>query len=231
MERTALILLLFNADQEDVLTGLRDWLTALRRCVKETIPHVLVAGRIDAGFRASRAKLQAFAKEQGLAYHETSAKTGEGCDELRVAITKSIPWSQMEKRTSPHIFKVIKDEILKLRDEGQVLHTFKELRELLWRRLPSDEGFTDETLRAVVGLLDGPGIVKELDYGTYILLAPEWINTYAQAVIRTLRSPENNLGVLPLRILFALFSAIVATLVWAVLVGGIYLVVRVIQGG
>jgi len=38
------------------------------------------------------------------------------------------------------------------------------------------------------------------------------------------------LGVLPLRILFALFSAIVATLVWAVLVGGIYLVVRVIQG-
>jgi hypothetical protein len=51
----------------------------------------------------------------------------------------------------------------------------------------------------VIGLLDGPGVVKELEYGTYILLAPEWINAYAQPVIRTLRSAENDLGVLPLR--------------------------------
>jgi hypothetical protein len=36
-------------------------------------------------------------------------------------------------------------------------------------------------LQTVIGLLDGPGVVKELDYGTYILLAPEWINAYAQA--------------------------------------------------
>src|SRR5258705_14018344 len=105
----------------------------------------------------------------------------------------------MEKRTPPRIFKLIKDEILKLRDEGQVLHTFKELRELLWRRLPDEPRFTDETLQTVIGLLDGPGVVKELDYGTYILLAPEWINAYAQAVIRTLRSDEKELGRLPVR--------------------------------
>lgn len=199
MDRTALILLLFNADQEDVLPGLRDWQTALRRSVKEKIPNFLVAGRIDTGFKASRGKLQAFAKEQGLAYHETSAKSGDGCEELRAAMIAGIPWAQMVKRTSPHIFKLIKDEILKLRDEGQVLHTFKELRELLWRRLPDEPRFPDETLQTVIGLLDGPGVVKELDYGTYILLAPEWINAYAQAVIRTLRSAENDLGVLPLR--------------------------------
>ncbi|MEO5916694.1 MAG: TIR domain-containing protein [Luteolibacter sp.] len=199
MDRTALILLMFNADQEDVLPSLRDWQTALRRCVKDEIPYFLVAGRIDTGFKASRGKLQAFAKEQGLAYHETSAKSGEGCDELRAAMITGIPWAQMEKRTSPRIFKLIKDEILKLRDEGQVLHTFKELRELLWQRLPDEPRFTDETLQTVIGLLDGPGVVKELDYGTYVLLAPEWINAYAQAVIRTLRSAENDLGVLPLR--------------------------------
>lgn len=199
MDRTALILLLFNADQDDVLPGLRDWQTALRRSVKDEIPYFLVAGRIDTGFKASRGKLQAFAKEQRLAYHETSAKAGDGCDELRAAMIVSIPWEQMEKRTSPRIFKLIKDEILKLRDEGQVLHTFKELRELLWRRIPDEPRFNDETLQTVIGLLDGPGVVKELDYGTYILLSPEWINAYAQAVIRTLRSAENDLGVLPLR--------------------------------
>src|SRR5882762_513777 len=77
MDRTALILLLFNADHEDVLPGLRDWQSALRRCVKENIPQFLVAGRIDTGFKASRGKLQAFAGEQGFPYHETSAKSGE----------------------------------------------------------------------------------------------------------------------------------------------------------
>jgi small GTP-binding protein len=196
MDRAALILLLFDADKDDVLPGLRDWQVALRRSVKDTIPQFLVAGRTDAGFRASRGKLQAFAHECGLPYHETSAKSGEGCDQLRTAITTGIPWSEMEIRTSPRIFKMIKDEILKLRDQGRVLHTFKELRDLLSQRLPR---FSDETLQTVIGLLDGPGVVKELDYGTYVLLAPEWINAYAQAVIRTLRNAENDLGVLPLR--------------------------------
>jgi hypothetical protein len=73
------------------------------------------------------------------------------------------------------------------------------LRELLWRRLPKETPLTDETLHTVIGLLDGPGVVKELDYGTYILLQPEWINAYAQAVIRTLRSGATELGSLPSR--------------------------------
>ena len=79
----------------------------------------------------------------------------------------------MERRTSPLIFKQLKDEILKLRDEGEVLLTFKELREMLWKRLPEESRFTDEVLQTVIGLLDGPGAVKDLEYGTYILLQPE----------------------------------------------------------
>ncbi len=199
MDHAALILLLFNADQESVLPGLRDWQTALKRCVPPATPQFLVAGRIDTGFKASRGKLQRFAKEQALAYYETSAREGTGCEELHDAIMTRIPWPQMEKRTSLRLFKSLKDEILKLRDEGQTLHTFKELRELLWKRLEAEAGFTDETLETVIGLLDGPGVVKELDYGTYVLLQPEWVNAYAQAVIRTLRSDETELGCLPLR--------------------------------
>lgn len=163
------------------------------------ISHFLVAGRIDTGFKESQGKLQAYAKEQGFAYHETSAKTGDGCDELRAALIDGIPWAQMETHTSPCILKLIKDEILKLRDEGQVLHTFKELRELLWRRLPDEPRFTDETLQTVIGLLGGPDVLTDLAYGICILLAPEWIHAHVQAVIRTLRNAEKDLGVLPLR--------------------------------
>jgi hypothetical protein len=138
MDRAAMILLLFDADTEDVLPGLRDWQAALRRCATAETPQFLVAGRVDAGFKASRGKLQKFALENHFGYFETSAKEGTGCDRLNQAIMSGIAWDQMEKRTSPLIFKLIKDQILKLRDEGQVLHTFKELREELWRRL-SDE--------------------------------------------------------------------------------------------
>ena len=199
MDRTAMILLLFDADKDDVVPGLREWQMALRRCVPAETPLLLVAGRIDAGFRASRAKLQQFADEQGFRYFETSAKEGTNCEVLSRAIVEGIPWDQMEKRTSPRIFKLIKDDILKLRNEGEVLLTFKELRDKLWQRLADEPPFDDATLETVISLLDGPGAVRDLDYGTYVLLQPEWINAYAQAVIRTLRQDPTELGALPLR--------------------------------
>lgn len=198
MDRTALILLLFNADQEDALTGLRDWQSALRRGVAPHAPQFVVAGRIDAGFKASRSKLRSFAFEQNVRYFETSSRDGTGCEELNSEIVQTIPWSQIPVTTTERLFKSIKDEILKLRDEGQILFTFKELRDVLLRRIATDERLSDEALRTVIGHLDAPGIVKELDYGSYILLAPEWINAYAQAVLRSLRSDENELGRLPI---------------------------------
>ena len=199
MDRSSLILLLFNADQEDVLPGLRDWQMALSRCVPPETRQFLVAGRVDTGFKASRGKLQKFANENRLQYYETSSLDGTGCEDLHAAILSTIPWADIPIITTEQLFKQIKDEILKLRDGGQVLHTFKELRDLLWHRLPKEAQFTDDTLRTVIGHLDAPGAVKELDYGTYILLQPEWVNAYAQAVIRTLRSDETELGCLPLR--------------------------------
>ncbi len=199
MDKTALILLVFNADRDAVLPGLREWQQALSRSVPDAARTFLVAGRIDVGSRFDRAKVRAFADEHGYEFFETSAKVDPGCVALRRAIQSGIPWTQLERRTSPKIWKMLKDEILKLRDEGHVLFTFKELREVLRPRMPSETGFTDTDLDTVVGLLDGPGVVKELNFGTYILLRPEWINAYAQAVIRTLRAETTSLGCLPVQ--------------------------------
>ena len=101
MDRAALVLLLFDADREDVLSGLREWQLALRRSVPPKTPYLLVAGRIDAGFRASKAKLRNFALEHGFGYFETSALEGWGCEELIIAIMKAIPWETMERRHPP----------------------------------------------------------------------------------------------------------------------------------
>ena len=46
----------------------------------------------------------------------------------------------------------------------------------------------------MVGLLAGPGVVWELAFGSWVLLQPERINAYAQAVIHTLRSDKHELG-------------------------------------
>ena len=89
------------------------------------------------------------------------------------------------------LFKQIKEEIIRLKDEGRVLMRFNELRKTLQLRFSGEfKGFADEELRAVRTLLAGPGVVWELAFGSWVLLQPERINAYAQAVIRTLQADE-----------------------------------------
>lgn len=96
------------------------------------------------------------------------------------------------------LFKRLKEEIVRLKDDGRVLMRFNELRETLRLRLSGDIArFTDDQLRAVVGLLAGPGVVWELKFGSWVLLQPERINAYAQAVIQTMRADELERGCLP----------------------------------
>lgn len=74
---------------------------------------------------------------------------------------------------------------------------FNELRETLQLRLSGEfKRFADEELRAVLTLLAGPGVVWELAFGSWVLLQPERINAYAQAVIRTLQTDEHQRGCL-----------------------------------
>ena len=72
-----------------------------------------------------------------------------------------------------------------------------ELRETLQLRLSGEfKRFADKELRAVLALLAGPGVVWELAFGSWVLLQPERINAYAQAVIRTLQADEHQRGCL-----------------------------------
>jgi small GTP-binding protein len=197
MEDTALAVLVFDGQREDIFETLSQWDRDLMRASRKPFTKVLVAGRIDAGgLRVSRSQIEAFAKERGFAcFLETSAKTDAGCPELRAAIPAGILWADIPWRSSPLLFKRLRDEIIRLKDEGRVLMRFNELRDALRLRLPGPRAqFTDDQLKAVIGLLAGPGVVWELAFGSWVLLQPEQINAYAQAVIRTLRSDEQERG-------------------------------------
>ena len=197
MDDTALAALVFDGQKEHVFETLGQWDRDLARASSKPFSKLLVAGRIDAGgLRFSRSQIDSFAKEGGYSrFIETSAKIGIGCDELKEAILQNIDWQDIPWRSSPLLFKLLKEEIVQLKDEGRVLMRFNELREALQLRLLGQNAtFSDDELKAVIKLLTGPGAVWALKFGSWILLQPEVINAYAQAVIQTMREDDLERG-------------------------------------
>lgn len=197
MDETALAILVFNPQSEDPLDGLGQWDRALTRAARGAFTKLLVAGRCDrGGLMVSRNRMLKFCHERGFhQYLETSAYLGDGCQELREAIITNIEWDLLPWTASPRIFKLLKEEIVRLKDEGIALLRISELRQHLEVRLPN-ENFTVEELRAVVGLLAGPGVVWQLEFGDFVLLHPERINGYAAALIRKVRAHIEEIGVI-----------------------------------
>ena len=57
------------------------------------------------------------------------------------------------------------------------------------------ENITETDLRAVVGLMQGQGVVQVLAFGDFLLLQPAWINRYASVVVRMAREHADEMGV------------------------------------
>jgi small GTP-binding protein len=195
MDETALAVLVFNPQSENPFEGLGEWDRDLQRAARRPFKKLLVAGRCDrGGLMISRRIVERFRQERGFSdYIETSALQGTGCEKLCEAIIRQIPWNDIPWTASPRIFRLLKDEVIKLKDEGRVLLRMSELKQQLELRLPG-ESFSLEELRAVVGLLAGPGIVWQLEFGDFVLVQPERANAYAAAVIRSVRAHTEEIG-------------------------------------
>ncbi|MBS0264910.1 MAG: TIR domain-containing protein, partial [Planctomycetes bacterium] len=195
MDETALAVLVFNPQSKSIRDDIASWDSDLCRAARRPFKRILVAGRCDVGgLTIPRSDVEAICDKRGFAgYIETSAASGAGCDELRRLIIESIAWDEIPHKSSPRLFKTLKDEIVAMRDAGQVLLRFDELKQQLQMRLPT-ESFTPDELRAVVGLLAGPGLIRELEFGDFVLLQPEWINGYAAAVTRSIRDRVDDMG-------------------------------------
>lgn len=194
MDETELAVLVFDPQDEKPFEGLAQWDRDVEAAVGRRIPKLLVAGRVDVGeVIPSRDPIEEFVRERGYAsWFVTSARTGRGAVELREAIVRHIPWEAIPSTVSPRIFRLLKDAVVALRNEGRVLVHMPELAHELGRRL--HESFSLDQLRAVIGLLSRPGIVWRLEFGNFVLLEPERINAYAGAVIRSVRAHPQEIG-------------------------------------
>jgi small GTP-binding protein len=197
LDETALAVLVFNPQSNNPFDGLAEWDRALTRAARRPFRKLLVAGRCDrGGLTVSADLIERFRQEKDFAsYLPTSALTGDGCKELHQAIVDAIDWTGIPLTSSPAIFRRLRDTIVGLRDEGVVLLRMSELRQRLEVALVGD-GFTADELTTVVRLLARPGLVWQLEFGDIVLLRPELINTYAAAVVRTVREHAEDIGVI-----------------------------------
>ena len=79
MDDTALAVLVFDGQKEDLFETLGQWDRDLTRASRKPFAKLLVAGRVDAGgLRVSRKEVEKFARERGFRdrFLETSAKAG-----------------------------------------------------------------------------------------------------------------------------------------------------------
>ncbi|HEY3325223.1 MAG TPA: TIR domain-containing protein [Planctomycetota bacterium] len=196
MDDTAAAVLVFNPQNENPFEGLGHWDRDLQKAARKPFAKLLAAGRSDrGGLVVSAASMKKFMKERGFLdpLHETSAKTGKGCDELREAIVQAVDWKSIPETTSPALYHRLKQEILNLRDSSLLLIRLAELKQRMEMTL-RDTNFEPAELEAVVTLLAGPGMIKRLDFGGFILLRPEVLSRYAAAVVRKVRKHPQELG-------------------------------------
>jgi WD40 repeat protein len=200
MDETALGVVVFDPQDDNPFEALGHWDKALRAAVKHQPARLLVAGRCDrGGTTISKKKLQDFRKQHGfLEYLTTAAKTAEGCAELKDAIARHIPWNRLPWTATTRLFKTLKDAILRLQGEGTAIVRLAELRQRLQLMLPR-EVIEEKDLRAVVGLMQGQGVIRMLDFGDCVLLQPEQINLYASVVVRSAREHQDEMGAVPER--------------------------------
>jgi small GTP-binding protein len=205
MNETSLGLLVFNPQSDTLFDDISQWNRDLQQLSTKRAKKILVASKLDrGGLMVSRRSFDNFRKSRGFAdYIETSAQKGTGCVHLEEAIVNNIDWKTIPPVASTEKFGLLKEEIIKLRDnQNSVVLTIGALQQCLRRRLPATS-FTEADLQTVIEHLQRPGILWKLDFGEYVLLQPEYIASYAGALIRKLRSDPKEMGTIQERVFLA----------------------------
>jgi len=212
MDETALAVFVFDPQDRNPLAGLAEWDRMMTKAAKKPFAKLLTAGRCDrGGAMISRGLIDQFCQDHQFgSYIETSAQTGLGCDELARAIVGHIDWDAIPYTVSSNTFRNLKEVIVRIKDRtyirpngakkptpAPVFLSSEALARMVsteWKEKPE---FTDDEFRAVVDLLQGPGVVWKLEFGDLVLLQPERINAYAAALVRKVRTHIDEIGVIP----------------------------------
>ena len=191
LDNVAAALVLFDpSNRQEPLKGVQCWLEQLKG-KGQLPPVVLVGARVDVSPPAlTQQEFEQFCQRYGIrgGYISTSAKQGEGLEDLLERLKAQIPWDEMTATVTTVTFKRIKDYVLALKekpDREGVLVSPAALREQL-QATDAEWRFTDAEMMTAVGHLETHGYVAVLRSSAgeqHILLAPDLLVTLASPVV------------------------------------------------
>ncbi|GAK58392.1 WD-repeat protein [Candidatus Vecturithrix granuli] len=201
----ALMVIDSRSDQE-TFGGLQHWDRALQQAYQihsdEDWPlkKFLVAARADrGGLSVSRQRLTNFLEKLGFnGFFETSAREGWQIPELQTAIKDAIQWEALPKVSSNELFQVIMQFLVDEKHAGRVLSNTKDLYQLFCRL--HSKFAQDKELQAkfetCIARVETRGLIRRLNFGGYLLLQPELLDSYASGMINAAKTEVNGLGCL-----------------------------------
>ncbi len=197
LNETNVALLLYDPTRsQDTFEGIDYWEKALHNAVPNEVQKILVAARVDVGnVRMTKKDIKAYCKAHGcLAHVATSAETSEGCEELRAAIMKAIPWDKLPRTSSPEVFKRNKDFLAAVRQGNRILVREPDLSAEFKAQAGDGDVPTEAEFRTVIGHVETAGLIKRLSFGDFVLLKPELLNGYASDIVDAARRHAHGLG-------------------------------------
>jgi small GTP-binding protein len=199
LDDTDAAMLLFDcSDHDDPFHGVLYWAKVLK---KQAPPHAikfLVSARCDVSpVTVDMHQInQALAKYELQEYFRTSAKEGDGVDQLFQQLLKNIPWQQLPRTSTPRLFQTIRDFLLKCKEDRKALIAMDVIKTDV-SKLYTKDTLTQREIDIVVGLLQARGLIYQLEPRPsvkLILTRPELVNQYASSVIQAARNHPFGIG-------------------------------------
>jgi GTPase SAR1 family protein len=202
----AMVLVLFDAsDPIDEFRGVRYWVRTLAQARPAAggsapPPRVyLVSARVDrGGLTTSRESIEALVDELALdGFFETSAKSGWGIAELSAAVREGIAWDALPVAFLSAPFGSLWEFLRSERERGRLLVTVDELFRDYRHTFPTGiDGPPREGFEAAMAAVERQGLVRLLPPSDLVLLQPEQFDSYASAIILTVRGHPDGLGLI-----------------------------------
>ncbi|MHC4478298.1 MAG: TIR domain-containing protein [Planctomycetota bacterium] len=207
LTETAVALVVFDARSEtDPFAGVAHWNKALRQAQAvsgenaPTLKKYLVAARTDrGGVAASQARIDRIVEKYGFdGYIATSAKEGTKIGELIDRIKAGIDWENLPSVSSTELFQGIKKFIIGAKEAGRLICSVDDLyREFINSgEVPAEYEGEDlgGEFRTCVGLVEGRGLIRRLNFGGLLLLQPELLDAYAACLTNAAKAEPDGLG-------------------------------------
>lgn len=203
LDDTDAALLLFDcSDPSDPFRGVRYWAKVLRKNAPNA-KKLLVSARCDVSpVTVDRSTINRMLATFGLdEYFRTSAKTGEGVEQVFKCLMDEIPWDRLPRTGTPKLFQVVREFLLDRKQSGAAVIGMKDVQRAAAVGY-AERAATQAELDTVVQLLQSRGLVHRLEPRpgiVWVLLKPELINQYGASIVQAARNHALGIGTVPER--------------------------------